>query len=167
MSEPSVVNVEAAADVTYKPVEISTPTAPLKGYLTAQLYENDDPTNNIVRIDQKAYIRVNWWLKGPLSECICGKWCVQVHFESIGRGPEFELDAGYIDLDPCGDGHYQTDIDLTGKVHTEHCSSVYKAVVTLTYLLPCKNDKGWYKPGPMTGFCELPIIQFYESQKSE
>lgn len=146
------------------PVEIDFPDFDLKAYLSAYLYEADEvPTNRIIRIDEDWGIKVHWWLKGRWANCLCGYWCPEVHFESIGRGLEFRLPVNkdkLIELDPCGDGHYYYDVKVPAKlVKPEYCSSIYKIVVSLTYRTPCK------KPGPIAGFCELPLVQFYESEK--
>lgn len=146
------------------PVEIDFPDFDLKAYLTAFVYEADEnPTNRIIRIDEDWGIKVHWWLKGHWARCLCGYWCVGVHFESIGDGPEFVLPSAkesLIELDPCGDGHYHYDAKVPARyVRPEHCSSIYKLVVSLTYRTPCKE------PGPIAGFCELPLVQFYQSKK--
>ena len=114
MSEPRVLDVAENVGFDAKPIEITTPTAPLRAQLVAGIFEGDNPTNGIIRIDRPSSVRVHWWLQGPLAECICGNWCVQVHLESIGSGPEFELPpVQLIPLDPCGDGHYETEVRLT------------------------------------------------------
>src|SRR5262245_37942466 len=48
------------------------------------------PTN-IIRIDQDWLVRIKWALHGTLKSMICGKWCLHVHLESIGKGPELDL----------------------------------------------------------------------------
>lgn len=145
--------------------EITTPThPPLTGALHVEVYEGDHLSNNIIRIDQDVTIKFHWRLEGPLTRCICGTWCLNVFFESIGPGPEIRL-PGYaqgkhIPVDPCGDGKYWDDFVIpAGTLGAEHCSTPYKLVAALTYLTPCDD------PGPMAGFCELPVIQFYESVK--
>ena len=145
------------------PVEIDFPDFDLRAYFKAQIYEADEvPTNRIIRIDEDWGIKLDWWLKGRWAECLCGDWCVQVHFESIGKGLEFNLPMQgnqFIELKPCGDGHYSHDIKVpAGFVKPECCSSIYKIVASLTYRTPCK------RPGPIAGFCELPMVQFYKSK---
>ena len=146
------------------PVEIDFPDFDLRAYLRAYVYEADEnPTNRIINIDEDWGVKVHWSLKGNWARCLCGYWCVAAHFESIGRGPEFELPLGkddLIELDPCGDGHYHYDFRVPARyVKPVHCSAIYKIVVSLTYRTPCK------KPGPIAGFCELPLVQFYETDK--
>lgn len=162
MSAQQAIDLTNAAETGARAIEITTPTAPLTGQMVAGIYEGDTPTNGIIRVDQESSVRVYWTLKGPLADCICGSWCVKVHLESIGSGPEFELsEVPRVELDPCGDGNYHAEIRLTPeKVTPAHCSSVYKLVATVTYLTPCN------KPGPMAGFYEFPgLVQFYKSDK--
>ncbi|MDX1432210.1 MAG: hypothetical protein R3286_07140 [Gammaproteobacteria bacterium] len=161
--ETTAVEVEQARHGA-RAVEIDFPDFDLKAYLSAFVYEADEnPTNRIIRIDENWGVRAHWWLTGRWRECLCGYWCVGVHFESIGSGPEFVLPGGrdsLIELDPCGSGHYDYDLKVPAKfVKPEYCSSIYKLVVSLTYRTPCK------KPGPIAGFYELPLVQFYESHK--
>jgi len=146
--------------------EITTPThPPLTGSMNAQVYEGNELSNGIIRTDVDWSVRVHWELKGALVPCICGFWCLHVYLESIGPGPELKLPHPHeihIPLDPCGDGKYWYDFKVpAGTVSADHCSTPYKVVVALTYKTPapCKD------PGPMAGFCELPILQFYESKK--
>lgn len=166
MSATQNFDIDATEHATQErqPVEVTIPLVPLKARMQAELIENGQPSNNIIRVGYgTSAVRVHWWLRGPLAKSICGYWCVSARFESIGEGPEFRVDSDLIPLDPCGKGDYWTDIDLDGVVKPEHCSSVYKVVVTLTYKLPCKDSHGKYLPGPMAGHDELPLVQFYES----
>ena len=144
--------------------EVTTPVSPpLKGGITAEILEEGKPTNYIIRSDKDWSVKVDWFLDGALTDCICGNWCLHLYMESIGPGPEFVLPYGEVrvPLEPCGDGRYSYEIKVRpGTVRPEHCSVPYKLVVALTYRTPVCD-----KPGPMAGFCELPIIQFYESDK--
>lgn len=133
----------------------------LHGTIAAEVYEVGGvaPTN-IIRTDQDWFVRIRWELCGALKSMICGKWCLHLHLESIGKGPELDLpDPGpelEVDLDPCGDGKYCKDFYVkAGTVTAEHCGTPYKLVSTVTYQNPCDC------PGPMAGFVEGSIIQFY------
>lgn len=145
-------------------VEIDFPEFDLKAYLRGFVYEADEnPSNRIINIDEDWGIKLQWWVRGRWARCLCGYWCVGAHFESIGHGPEFRLPHGaetLVKLDPCGDLHYEYDFRVPAKyVKPEYCSSIYKIVLSLTYRTPCK------KPGPIAGFVELPLVQFYETEK--
>lgn len=52
--------------------------------------------------------------------------------------------------------YYRYNVDVPpGTVTADHCSIPYKLVTTLTYLEVCGT------PGPIAGYVEGPIIQFY------
>lgn len=143
-------------------VEIDFPDFDLRAYLRGYVYEADErPTNRIINIDEDWGVKLHWWLRGKWARTLCGYWCVGAHFESIGRGLEFRLPQSretLIELDPCGDGRYEYDFRVPARfVKPEYCSSIYKIVLSLTYRTPCK------KPGPIAGFVELPLVQFYEN----
>lgn len=134
---------------------------PLTGAIRAEVYENGKPSNCIIRADKEWSVRVHWYLKGALQDCICGYWCLNLFMESIGPGPELVIPYHkLIPLRPCGNGHYWYEIKVpAGFITPKHCSIPYQLVAGVTYRTPCK------KPGPISGFCKLPMIQFYESSK--
>lgn len=145
-------------------VEIDFPDFDLTAYLRGFVYEADErPTNHIINVDEDWGIRLQWGVRGRWAKCLCGFWCVGAHFESIGPGREFVLPGSrdsLIALDPCGDGRYEYDFRVPARyVKPEYCASIYKIVLSLTYRTPCK------KPGPIAGKYELPMVQFYESEK--
>jgi len=137
---------------------------PLTGTLSAQVYEGKKLSNHVIRVDHDWTVRVHWELEGALVPCICGYWCLNLFMESIGPGDELRLPVkeARIPLDPCREEPGSYWYDITIPAHTidpEYCGIPYKPVVALTYLDAC------YQPGPMAGFCELPILQFYEDKK--
>ena len=157
----------------YKPYEgyIETPTPEyLKGWIAAEIkeYGGVKPTT-IIRANSDWSICMYWSLHGVLAPLICGEWCCHVFFESMGPGREFSLpQSRYINLpqykqgeiriplDPCGDGKYKYEFQIPkGVVRAEHCGIPYKLVVSLTYYDQCG------RPGPMAGFVELPMVQFF------
>ena len=132
----------------------------LSGDVSATVYEKGGvrPTT-IIRTDQEWGVKVDWFIEGTLTEYICGYWCVRVSLESIGEGPERSWEYKNIRLDPCGDGKYYHDFKFDpGVITADYCSTPYKLVVTVTYLTEC------YKPGPIAGIVELPIVQFYHAE---
>ena len=139
-------------------LEASFPEPYLYGDVSAKVYEKDGakPTT-IIRTDQEWGVKIYWELKGSLTEYICGEWCVRLCLESIGQGPERNWEAPRIALDPCGDGKYYYDFKFKpGDITADYCSTPYKPVVTVTYNTVC------HVPGPVAGFVELPILQFYD-----
>lgn len=132
---------------------------PLRLWMEAAVYEGDRPTNCIIDADNEWSVRVHWHLDGALKNFICGYWCLHLHLESMGHGPEFSIPAPEenIPLNACDDKYWYEIKVPGGKIEPAHCSSPYKLVVSLTYKDPC------YKKGPMAGFVELPLIQFYQT----
>ena len=146
--------------------EVSGDPNLLSGYISADVYEigGVSPTN-IIRTDQDWLVRLNWALEGSLKSMICGNWCIHVHLESIGKGVELSLPDPYrevqVPLDPCGNGQYYYDFVVkAGTVKPEHCSTPFKLVSTITYENACGL------PGPMAGFVEGSILQFYDAGKT-
>jgi hypothetical protein len=139
--------------------EVALPKPHLVGDIFASVYEvgGANPTT-IISVDQDWGVRIRWDLKGSLAPFICGEWCLHLRLESMGPGREllFSLPRR-IPLNPCGRGSYYVDFRIKrGMIKPHHCSIPYKPVVTLTYYTVC------HKPGPIAGFVELPIIQFYD-----
>jgi hypothetical protein len=121
--------------------------------ISAEVYENGNPTNGIININNPWEIRVAFGLKGPLKELICGKWCVDVNFESFGPGNEYRLTHPEFEFNCQNDYWYVTipgsDVDPTD------CGTPYKLVATVAYHTACD------KPAGIIGFCELPLVEFY------
>lgn len=143
--------------------EVSGAPSYLHGKIEASVYEiGGVAPKTIIRTDEDWVVRFCWELDGALKSMICGTWCLHVHLESIGKGPELDLpDDGpevEVPLDPCGDGKYQKEFLIrAGTVKAEHCGTPYKMVATVTYRNACDL------PGPMAGFVEGPILQFYDA----
>jgi hypothetical protein len=162
MSEPTLVpetesvseeQFKALCDGQYKgttEIEIKTGLNFLK--LNAELYENGKPTNGIINANQPWEVRVSFGIDGPLKELICGYWCVEAHFESIGEGPEYHLSVPKFEFD-CHRKYWC--VKVPGRVDPDKCSSPYKVVVTVAALSKC------HKPVAILGFVELPLVQFY------
>lgn len=152
----------------------------LTGTIDARVYEKGEHPSRIIDINDPWVVEVEWTLTGPLQRFICGSWSVDVYMESIGPGPEFELpDEGVenIPLNPTGDGHYHAQFNVPAgfiKTHVENwleelgegggligereTDIVYKMVCTVTY-----KDVGG-QPGPIAGFVEMPMLQFYYAE---
>ena len=145
--------------------EVSGDPELLYGSISADVYEIGGVSpKNIIRIDQDWVVRLYWALERSLKSMICGTWCLNLHLESIGKGQELDLPGAYnevrVPLDPCGDGRYTYDFVVkAGTVKPEHCSTPFKLVSTITYVNSCNL------PGPMAGFVEGSILQFYDPGK--
>jgi hypothetical protein len=145
--------------------EVNLPDPPLWGKIWATVQETGIPPANIIRADKPWGVDVHWCIYGNLAPFICGSWCVRLHLESIGPGPEFNLPgkgekcAKLIAIDPCKNC-YGAYIDVSpGVIKPEQCGIPYKLVVTVQYLTACKD-----RTGPMTGFVEFPVIEFYQAE---
>ena len=143
------------------PFEINRPLAgSLTGGISAYVTEVDsvEPTT-ILEADKDFKVHINWYLEGPLTPFVCGSWCVSIFMESIGPGPELKLPAEelHIPLEPCpGRNDYSAWVLIPADtIRPEHCNVPYKLVATVTYRTP--KDK----PGPMAGFVDGPVLQFY------
>jgi hypothetical protein len=154
--------------------EVSLSEPALEGGISAYVFEEGGvaPTN-IIRTDQNWGVKIEWFLKGSLVPFICGYWCVSLHFESMGSpiGPdfnedEFDLKTYELKLDPCkkldeyGRAVYDYEFKVPAyTIKPEHCGRPYKVVTSVTYKTICN------KPGPMAGFVEGPMIQFYSPEQ--
>ena len=151
----------AANDYTQGDFEVELPKPYLGGTISAEIHEvGEDTPARIIGINDDWVVEVYWTLTGSLQPFICGEWCVHVFLESIGPGREFDLEAArYIPLDPCGDGRYHAEVRVPGgTIKTDECAIPYKVVTSVTYRTECG------KPGPIAGFVEGPIIQFYPEE---
>ena len=134
-------------------------TGRIKSVVVKEEGEKAVEPSHVIRIDTDWSVHVEWELVGHLTKLISGKWCLSVLLESIGPGPELKLPANAHDipLNPCGDGQYKYWFRIDkGTVPAQACSTPYKLVVAITYYNECG------KPGPIAGFYEGPIVQFYD-----
>lgn len=143
------------------PFEVSSPLAELlDGNIRAYVTEVGGvaPTT-LIRTDQNALVHVEWSLDGALTEFICGSWCVSVHMESIGPGPEIRLPepALTLDLAPApGRNDYQAVVTIPAhSIEPQGCAAPYKLAVVVSYRSPAGRATS------MAGFVELPILTFY------
>jgi hypothetical protein len=143
--------------MTERAFEVSGGPHLLEGEIThASIHEVDNETlpTTIIRVDQDWFVHLKWRLKGSLVRMIDGKWLIQTYLESIGEGFEGELNKGgmTLDVNP-GSPDYEFEFHVkAGKVPV----GSYQLVTTIKYRDP--NDL----PGPITGFYEEPIVEFYD-----
>ncbi len=141
--------------------EVSMSHPPLKGTIDATVHEHGgvEPLN-IIRTDQEWAVQLKWQLEGTLVPFIAGKWQIHLYLESVGPGPELRLPQGNIEVEvPLNkkNGQYEYESRVPpGAVTTEHTTTLYKVVAAVTYITPYGD------PGPMAGFVEGPMLQFYE-----
>jgi hypothetical protein len=125
---------------------------------TCEVFEQTPPggaPTQIIRTDQAWGVEFKWDTSGPLNYVMCGKWILRVLLEEMGCG-EFCLEEGLSKAEVdfvCGPHHYEYKFNIpAGKVRP----GVYKLVATITMVGPCNI------PGPIAGFCEGKMLQFYD-----
>jgi len=139
-------------------VEAGVPVGALTGTIGAEAHEPGEPPTRIFDINDLVEVDCQWTLTGSLSRMICGTWTCDLYMESMGKGEEFEIEGCEMPLDPGGSGSYSCKIKIPpGRVHPapDETDIPYKMVVSVTY----KDPRG--RPGPIAGFVELPLTQFY------
>ena len=140
-------------------VEAGVSATALTGKIGAEAHEPGEAATRIFDINDLVEVDCQWTLTGSLSRMICGTWNCDLYMESMGEGKEFEIE-GCTDmpLDPGGSGSYACTIKIPpGTIQPAQGETdiPYKMVVSVTY----KDPKG--RPGPIAGFVELPLTQFY------
>jgi hypothetical protein len=129
----------------------------LTGTIGAKVWEQDEEPSHILDIHDEWYVRVDWTVTGSLERFLGGTWSVDAYMESIGKGPEFELpDIDGIPMNRAG--AYSATITVPGDyvvTHGAETDIVFKLVCTVTYRDP------YGQPGPMAGFVDYPMLQFY------
>jgi len=116
------------------------------------------PFDTVIRADKPWFIHLAWQVEGLGVDVMAGEWHINAYLESMGPGPEFKLwgtphiiplklgQTNYV-------GHFHIPANAVPVDAME--STPYKLVVTVVYRKP--NNV----PGPMAGFYELPVMQFY------
>lgn len=139
-------------------VEAGVPEYLLHGTIGAEASEPGEAPTNIFDINDLVEVKVDWTLTGSLARMICGTWQCDLYLESIGKGEEFEVEGCTVPLNSGSNGQYHCVIQIpAGRVHPApgETDIAYKMVVSVTY-----KDPGG-RPGPIAGFVELPIVQYY------
>jgi hypothetical protein len=143
----------------YFEVEAGVAASVLTGKIGAEAHEPGEPATRIFDINDLVHVDCVWSLTGSMSRMICGTWQCDVYLESMGEGPEFEIEGCTMPLDPGGTGEYRCTIPIpAGKIQPapDETDIPYKMTVSVTY----KDPKG--RPGPIAGFVELPLVQWYK-----
>ena len=93
MSTQTVSTVEDKPDWLDGSTEIELSARHLRAYWDADIIDVDDKNKHDTIIERKDAFEVRFrvYLRGRLWKCICGRWCFDVCFTSIGDGPDFNL----------------------------------------------------------------------------
>jgi hypothetical protein len=113
----------------------------------------------IIGTDQNWRIDVHWETSGILSQFLPGTWHVEGYIETVGLGQEKEVGQVDVPLTP-GPGTLMYDASINVPAGTVvpvggEPSVPVRLVVAVTYRFANNH------PGPMAGYLEGPIIQFY------
>lgn len=131
----------------------------LDGYIRAYVVDLDrQQPSTIINCDEGGEVHVEWDIRGPLRDHLCGSWCICVYLESIGPGPEIEVpdSCRTYPIVACKDGPYRHVVRLPAGVDCGDCGKLYIVGVTLTSKDGCDN------PGHIAAYCKGPTIMFYE-----
>ncbi|HEX5688419.1 MAG TPA: hypothetical protein VFX76_00355 [Roseiflexaceae bacterium] len=133
--------------------------------LTATVFEVANPPSvpadletKVIRTDQAWGARIQFETTGAATSWLTGTWHVGLYLESIGPGPELELGIQHVPLTPGANPAYDVTLNVpAGAVGPvpDHQTRPFKLVTCVSYMMP--DDT----PGPMAGYIEGPILQFY------
>lgn len=151
-------------------VEFRKPaSSALDGYWTAELRDayGVEP-RTILSVEDPFVVAFHVWLSGDLWRCICGDWCFDMSFESIGGGaelslsdfPNIEHQLSLTDWKGCAPGarHFWVTVTIpAGTVPAGPKNKLYRVAATFQMLDPCG------KPVPVVGYQSLGEFQFYNS----
>jgi hypothetical protein len=152
----------------YGVVEVrKPPSSALNGYWRAELRDQFGvEPGSIISVRDPFVVAFHVWLQGDLWKCICGDWCFDMAFESIGGGPELKLsDIPGIapslmlrDWKGCAKGalHFWVVVTIPpGTIPAGKKNQLYRVGATFQMLDPCKN------PSAVVGYQSLGEFQFY------
>ncbi|NTU81271.1 MAG: hypothetical protein HGA45_18135 [Chloroflexales bacterium] len=148
------------------PFEINAPLVGLlNGDINVHVHEFGSVAPiSILEADKAAAVHVTWSLSGALVPFTTGTWYVSAFLESMGPGPDKRLPiapGAAVPLTPqpgVGPVAYNVLIPIpanTIEITSAEITKPYKLVVTVTYSGPTGQ------PGPMAGFSDGPMLQFY------
>lgn len=139
----------------------------LDGYWRAELRDQYgvDP-GTIISTQDPFVVAFHVWLTGDLWRCICGDWCFDMCFESIGGGPELclsdlsniEPQLSLRDWTGCAPRARHFWVVVTcppGTIPAGKKNRLYRVGATFQMLDPCKH------PVPVVGYQALGEFQFY------
>jgi len=144
---------------------IETPFAPLVFDATISAIEHEHggaPPMSIIRTNQSWAVNIRWQTTGLATGMITGNWHLHCFLESLGPGADIDLVDPGDHIVPLTPGpspvnyavHFDVPAGAVGPVPA--AGRLYRLVVSLTYREPGGG------PGPMAGFVEGPVLQFYQ-----
>lgn len=120
--------------------------------------------STVMPLNQAFTIDIQWDVDGVLWPMLGGSWDLHAYLEKMGTGLDLDLTdlanhiipftfANTAPIPPPPPVHYHRQFDVPAGTVTQE--GAYKLIVTLTY----RNLLDM--PGPMAGYWEGPILQFY------
>jgi hypothetical protein len=113
------------------------------------------PTN-IIRTDQAWSVKFDWATTGPLNFLLSGTWQLRVYLEQMGGG-EFDLPPAIANATKpfvSAPNSYSHMITVPANIVP---AGIYRLVAAVTIVGPTGM------PGPIAGFGEAGLIQFFQS----
>ena len=134
------------------PTEIELPSEKyLKAYWDADILDIDDknPHDTIIETKDTFKVRFRVQLEGRLWKCICGHWCFDLGFTSVGDGPRFNLSdvlpepekskLRWCDWEGCKTRCIERCVTVPpGTIPAEYCGTLY--TVGAKFELRCCGD---------------------------
>lgn len=117
-------------------------------------WQSGSPTN-IIQVDQPWYIVFILRTTGLLNHLMCGQWEFKVLLEKMGKGEDVPELIKTIDFSSRPGWYFDVLTIPPGTME----EGVYRVVVAGTFKGP-KNV-----PGPIAGFADLGLVQFYKEGK--
>jgi hypothetical protein len=128
----------------------------LKAYWDCDIIDDDEnPQDTIIESKETFKVRFRVELKGRLWKCICGHWCFDLCFTSIGDGSDFNLSdvlpsnlkekLRLCDWEGCKTRCIEICIDVPpGTIPADYCGTLYQ--VGAKFELRCCGDCDCEKP---------------------
>jgi hypothetical protein len=137
MSTQTVTTVEDRPDWLDGATEIELTTHYVRAYWDADILDLDDKNKHDTIIERRDAFAVRFrvYLRGRIWKCICGNWCFDVGFTSIGDGPNFNLsdvlpDRSVLqikDWKGCDGLYLDVYVEVPkDTIPVEHCGSLYQ-----------------------------------------
>jgi hypothetical protein len=137
MSTETVKMVDERPDWLDGATEIELSTHHVRAYWDADIIDIDDRNKHDTIIERRDPFEVRFrvYLRGRLWKCICGHWCFDVGFTSIGDGPDFNLsdvlpdrsELQIRDWKGCNGLYLEKCVRVPpNTIPVEHCGSLYQ-----------------------------------------
>ena len=130
----------------------------LEGAMQATIYEDGAKgPQEYIDVSNDWWVEIEWYLKGDLRRHLCGYFCLGLHLESIGKGPEYSFHREDIKMKPCGNGYYRYKFKVpAGEIKAKSCGKLYMVAVTLTSKDSCGGQ------GHINAFCKEGCVMFHQ-----